>query len=1317
MNQQQVPPSSDAPLPDSLSLTQLLNLSLKTPDYGVVNFRSLYVLLEYLINRMNVAGDRVDLRERPSRDMIREAGRGMTDGANGVVDYRDGGLQETGQDPFRVPSITTFANQQRIAALEQNVGALQSQMGAFYEFLTNARLSEKSVSGSAGFHPSSFTLNIIEPSKGSLSAVEQPAQSNLVCHPSTHGIFDPTQPGAVRMSGPMIEAWQMAQLVKRLDAAEQATKKAFSMIDEVLQGLGKIRNLKDNLINYIRKWMLNPEAAFQDALNGDILTDSLPEDFVVPSNFNKLPFVTWPALRAVLVDRQNEDAKMSLAASGQRSRSPSGEPNSTGNRSLSPIAERKERERLSKVPKISSPKFADDQTSTRSEEEKKRVSIGANRLTPESQQSDEARRRGWKDQKTTDGPNLSAPADNNATALANQNDPAEEFFTDDAQGAAGAEQHPGTDPTNPTMSIDVDVDGSQNQRVQEDSDDEGTGKTRDGTAVQFGENYGGSPDRSQSTRRSTPVSMLSNGSPKSPTLNNIRLSGSSHVESPLFITEPDADVLSSLVQIGRLVRTSHRFEKRLGRIEIYLNGLAHKKDIHRLTDGIRSDFDNFRRSLTSATGTAIGGSLGGNGGTGFGGSGVEEPDGEIIDGGADNYGEFAGSKERTQREGTWSGESGGGNENEDGRQSDGGSNSGGSEYTGSPHSQRGSDDPSFQTAMDSYAGRAGSDGRSCSNGQPGSSGSPKDQDHRAGPSLSPLSALDVTFTPVGSADGMAMLNHIRDVQKALDQQKKNWERMQNRVNTLHTELASVTTKLKEQAIKLAGSSSRVLIQPQVQQDAKSERSARGTNGPTRSEFEIFCRACAENFEMIEVRLTDLENIMRTQQSKLEVLQFQTTRLQREKADEVTVNELLLPKADTSLLDNKLDKPHFMEFANVLQQKLMDIRGNMLQQGDFLGNHIKDISERLETQLNSSEVERKIEKADQHIGAMEKKLTLLEKCLQVDSAAGSKKPIRAYTCVSCDKPVDPTPSEKPAGWPHAFVTSSVRPHLEYIRHQMVQHWDGNEKIGELKYKNASLSKRFLRHIREQECIDFKEAANHFGHSSFPHCNHNEMRPSGGRHTQIKNQDYQSTKTPRRHIEDRLDSFIKRHNLQVQFPRTGKDALMGNHNDMPGFPDMRVGPLRKPKSADSLIGPDNKPRSRVGGYDAKYLEPGMQRRRASVKRRKGTVLRLAIELPRAHVETPAVEAPKSALATSSIAATTALSTAPVSERAASLPVDKFTIENSVAAATERQLGVTVNATFALLSMNDAIPIATNIPVNAATVDRSVSNEPKTQQPEVV
>ena len=158
---------------------------------------------------------------------------------------------------------------------------------------------------------------------------------------------------------------------------------------------------------------------------------------------------------------------------------------------------------------------------------------------------------------------------------------------------------------------------------------------------------------------------------------------------------------------------------------------------------------------------------------------------------------------------------------------------------------------------------------------------------------------------------------IRTLQQLLDQHKRHFDKMQNRLNTLHSELAAVTGKLKEQATKLSGPAKHALIQPQFD-SGKAEKTnsvwfirtssnkqilrkdglncflSQGSNGPSRAEFEIFCRACAENFAMIEVRLNELEGMLGMLQETLDNLQNQTHRLQHDKADENALMELLIP---------------------------------------------------------------------------------------------------------------------------------------------------------------------------------------------------------------------------------------------------------------------------------------------------------------------------------------------------------------------------------------------------------------------------------------
>ena len=51
-------------------------------------------------------------------------------------------------------------------------------------------------------------------------------------------------------------------------------------------------------------------------MDGNLLSDTAnAENIEIPEGFTKPVFVTWPALRSVLIDRQAEDARKSLAGS------------------------------------------------------------------------------------------------------------------------------------------------------------------------------------------------------------------------------------------------------------------------------------------------------------------------------------------------------------------------------------------------------------------------------------------------------------------------------------------------------------------------------------------------------------------------------------------------------------------------------------------------------------------------------------------------------------------------------------------------------------------------------------------------------------------------------------------------------------------------------------------------------------------------------------------------------------------------------------------------------------------------------------------
>lgn len=280
---------------------------------------------------------------------------------------------------------------------------------------------------------------------------------------------------------------------------------------------------------------------FGQALNGTILTDDyFSENVAVPAHINKLPFVTWPALRAVLVDRQTEDAKIPTVPDPQLQ-----SPSNSASRSLSPIAER-----LSISSKTSSPRLTDDQTSTRSQEERNKVSIGTNRSTPESQQSDESSHQA----RSSAGRPTDGDRPDQASAVSHGKRPGSGARTDslsDISRLGAADFQTGHDSYGASEPPSDGEDSVRNRAEMPDLNEDGNA----------------SPNKSNFRRRSTLLSPIS-ALPRTPMFDDMTLSGSPHAESPVFLSEPDTDVLDSLVQISRLVMISQRFEKRLARIEV-----------------------------------------------------------------------------------------------------------------------------------------------------------------------------------------------------------------------------------------------------------------------------------------------------------------------------------------------------------------------------------------------------------------------------------------------------------------------------------------------------------------------------------------------------------------------------------------------------------------------------------------------------------------------------------------------------------------------------------------------------------------------------
>ncbi|GAU89263.1 hypothetical protein RvY_01832 [Ramazzottius varieornatus] len=722
-------------LPQTLTLMQLLTMSLKTPDYGVVNFRSLYVLLEYIIERMHIAHDRVNLGHRPSRELIRQAGRDMmADGdavdPSDIIDYRDPNSPNDLASPQLPPSFQLTigrdnnSDQARIAALEDQLNQLKTAvdplvganaLGGFGHFSIN-------IDGSGG------TANAGTPVDTSVDNAPSSQRASL---------------------GPLAEAWQIIQMNARLNMLQQAMEVANAKLEEHGEAIAKLKNLKNGLVNFLRKWMINPDAAFRDALDGSLLSAANnTENFKIPEGYTKPVFVTWPALRSVLVDRQAEDAKKSMIGAEPINLSP--RPASHGHPPM--------------------------------------------------------------------------PTEKPKHNLATDHPPGEEGQVDEPLPSWWTHA---TDPNLPQA-----------------------GK------------------KSNQSAATTPVEKSDKAGNASYTL------------------EPDKDVLDILVQIGRLVRLTQRFDKRLTRIEDYLSGLAQNKNVNKLN----SAANEFKQSIheeriSDAASTTAGNRSGSSGTSGSSSEGSDNPDTSGTPqtaAGRSTYGfgQDMNGLNNTSGSGSWGA-------------------TGGPTRSSSP-AVNANAIPVLPTIPEAV--------------QPTANGSRNVDDTHGLFAMGLSSPDDEEAARIRAEKDEATAAQIRNLQQLLEQQKRHFDKMQNRLNTLHSELAGVTGKLKEQATKFSAPQKHALVHPQFD-SSKSEKTNSGSNGPSRAEFEIFCRACAENFAMIEVRLSELESVLRILQQNLENLQNQTHRLQHDKADENALMELLLP-------------------------------------GDYLDNNIRNLAEKLDVELTS-----------------------------------------------------------------------------------------------------------------------------------------------------------------------------------------------------------------------------------------------------------------------------------------------------------------------------------------------------------------------------
>lgn len=235
-------------MPTAVSLSQMVDLSLGTPEIGSVNFNVMHTLLHAIIRKLSIADHRAEINEH-DRDFLATS----KIRARSTLSDADSGRGEDSEDAT----------------------------------------SEKS--GAPPFRPSPYHRMELK--------VEKLAQQleSLNQLPSNSELFDRTTKSKSESSTdrPVADMWQYMQLKKRVDANEEGVGKLFSLIEDMMKEMKDLKDANKLLQDQLKG--LNLDDLKKRLAQLENITKELNEKFSqLPTAEEFSTFVTWPALEDAL---------------------------------------------------------------------------------------------------------------------------------------------------------------------------------------------------------------------------------------------------------------------------------------------------------------------------------------------------------------------------------------------------------------------------------------------------------------------------------------------------------------------------------------------------------------------------------------------------------------------------------------------------------------------------------------------------------------------------------------------------------------------------------------------------------------------------------------------------------------------------------------------------------------------------------------------------------------------------------------------------------------------------------------------------------
>ncbi|XP_078692838.1 uncharacterized protein LOC144922706 isoform X2 [Branchiostoma floridae x Branchiostoma belcheri] len=259
--------------PSTMRLSELVDLSLGTPDMGVVNFNAMHTLFHAIIDHLKITDIETKIGEDIQRERDAQSTMISTRGSGSdVKDGRDGALSRSASSP------TEGEYAQRLRQLEDKISSQEIQLNKLNDLPSNTDLLERTRS---------------EGTK------------------------------------PVGEMWQLMQLQRKVEANEAGLTKAMSLIEDLMREVNmlndnkakvakEMKDIKDRLDKMDLTSLsdrISELESYQDKMKKiDELEKQLAE---LAEQLKKLPtaeefdaFVTWPVLDEALREERQKYMEM-----------------------------------------------------------------------------------------------------------------------------------------------------------------------------------------------------------------------------------------------------------------------------------------------------------------------------------------------------------------------------------------------------------------------------------------------------------------------------------------------------------------------------------------------------------------------------------------------------------------------------------------------------------------------------------------------------------------------------------------------------------------------------------------------------------------------------------------------------------------------------------------------------------------------------------------------------------------------------------------------------------------------------------------------